>query len=165
MTTHQDTSTERDQFERAYSEQYPVTVLTTANLFERAPTGDYTRTPTQVGWRMWQAALASRDEVAQQPQGQSVSDEGIEKLAMKAGAQHDCMDRLCLKGIDEIKRFRAILALRDKPEQRMPLSDERLAEVLTAAYGSPEWTMDDVRAARAVEAACLGITAKEPGRG
>ena len=41
---------QRDEFERAYSEQYPVTVLTTADLFERAPTGDYTRTPTQVGW-------------------------------------------------------------------------------------------------------------------
>lgn len=34
----------------------------------------------------------------------------------------------------------------------VPMTDERLAEVLTTAYGSPEWTMDDVRAARAIEA-------------
>ncbi|HET8693254.1 MAG TPA: hypothetical protein VFM33_01145, partial [Aquabacterium sp.] len=65
MNTHQDTSAERERFERAYSEQYTVTVLTTADLFERDAAGDYTRTPTQVGWRMWQAALASRDEAAQ----------------------------------------------------------------------------------------------------
>jgi len=45
--------------------------------------------------------------------------------------------------------------------QAVPMTDERLAEVLTTAYGSPEWTMDDVRAARSVEAAALGITALE----
>lgn len=35
----------------------------------------------------------------------------------------------------------------------VPLTDEQLASVLTTAYGSPEWTMDDVRAARSVESA------------
>jgi hypothetical protein len=41
------------------------------------------------------------------------------------------------------------------------LSDERMAEVLTTAYGSPEWTMDDVRAARAIESATLEALAKQ----
>ncbi len=43
------------------------------------------------------------------------------------------------------------------------LSDERMAEVLTTAYGSPEWTMDDVRAARAIESATLeALSGREP---
>lgn len=54
----------------------------------------------------------------------------------------------------------AILALRP---QAVPMTDERLAEVLTTAYGSPEWTMDDVRAARAVEAEAIGITQRADG--
>ena len=100
-------------------------------------------------------ALASRDEAAQQPQGQAVSDEEIEKLAMKAGAQHDCMDRLCLKGIDEIKRFRAILALRDGPsvkesltvEQRVPLSDDFATIAgLESAVGHLSTLVDEQRA-------------------
>jgi hypothetical protein len=33
------------------------------------------------------------------------------------------------------------------------MGDEQMAEVLTTAYGSPEWSMDDVRAARAIIAA------------
>lgn len=45
------------------------------------------------------------------------------------------------------------------------ITDERLAEVLTEAYGSPEWTMADVRAARAVEAAILALRpAAQPAR-
>lgn len=51
-------------------------------------------------------------------------------------------------------------ALASLRPQAVPMTDERLAEVLTTAYGSPEWTMDDVRAARSVEAAALGITAQ-----
>jgi len=32
------------------------------------------------------------------------------------------------------------------------LTDERLAEILTEAYCTPEWNMDDVRTAHAIEA-------------
>lgn len=35
----------------------------------------------------------------------------------------------------------------------MTLADEELATVLTEAYGSPEWTLADVCAARAIESA------------
>jgi len=43
------------------------------------------------------------------------------------------------------------------------LSDERMSEVLSTAYGSPEWTMDDVRAARAIESATLeAVRGQEP---
>jgi len=43
------------------------------------------------------------------------------------------------------------------------LSNERMSEVLSTAYGSPEWTMDDVRAARAIESATLdAVGGQEP---
>ena len=58
------------------------------------------------------------------------------------------------------RAIRAILALRP---QAVPMTDERLAEVLTTAYGSPEWTMDDARAARAVEAEAHGINQRADG--
>lgn len=54
------------------------------------------------------------------------------------------------------------LSVTSAQPSREPMTDERLAEVLTTAYGSPEWTMDDVRAARAVEAR-HGITAPAGG--
>lgn len=47
------------------------------------------------------------------------------------------------------------------PNQQV-LSDEQLCEALTTAYGSPEWTMDDVRAARAIESATLAALAQHP---
>lgn len=49
-----------------------------------------------------------------------------------------------------------LYATADRP-MAQPLPDERLAEILTTAYGTPEWSMDDVRAARAVEREVLQV--------
>ena len=94
--------------------------------------------------RLW--AMPKRDTTppAPQPAVPVVSD-GVKREQINALLNDDSQDS------KEMHDFaRAILALRPQP---VPMTDERLAEVLTTAYGSPEWTMDDVRAARAVEAA------------
>lgn len=102
---------------------------------------------------------AARDalQAQQSTQGDTpaeVSDEQIHDLAAELELDDPRADLIAFA--------RAILALRP---QAVPMTDERLAEVLTTAYGSPEWTMDDVRAARAVEAAAHGITAPAGGEG
>lgn len=44
----------REAFENAYAEAYPTTCQLVDNVFE-FEYGEYTRTPVQVGWVMWQA--------------------------------------------------------------------------------------------------------------
>lgn len=118
-----------------------------------------------------QAALASRDEAAQQPQGQAVSDAVIEKLALRTcwkyrystdpyHSSNYRFDRTTL-----LQFARAILSLRPDhfpgATKMMPLSDEQISEIsVECALKSPS----DIVFARAIEAA-HGITAKEQGRG
>lgn len=121
--------------------------------------------------------LQQQHAAAHQNDTQTRADGSAERsvpgLFTRVGESHDSV---CVNGIDaEINRlaclagFSPVLVVTDggafgrfaamlRP-QAVPMTDERLAEVLTEAYGSPEWTMADVRAARAVEAAALGITA------
>ena len=116
MTNHQDTSTERERFE-----VWITPKLKAGSHLNKSASGIYLDNRVAAKWSAWQAALASRDEAAQQPQGQAVSDAGDE-------AAHECLS--VLAGIDTYEvnlcdhpdaykaldgYTRAILALRDKP--------------------------------------------------
>ena len=105
MTTHQDTSTEREKRLAAalWHIKYTAVSLADAQVIALE-------------------ALASRDEAAQQPQGQAVSDEQIMQMSDAAGITFDdcgehppaVREDCCLKS--RVTEFaRAILALRDKP--------------------------------------------------
>ena len=121
----------------------------------RGPTGTGTYFDSFTADQMRAYALATL-----QAQPAEVSDATINRLVY----EHTKLNPNQAADLDLLlgfrKAVRAILALRPRA---VPMTDERLAEVLTTAYGSPEWTMDDVRAARAVEAAALGITAPAGG--
>ena len=103
MTTHQDTSTERDLVANMRvleadhePDGWPAVRMSTISALcdeiERL-----------------RAALASRDEASQQPQGQAVSNEEIDA----------CFDGLMPSGCGKSRYdiARAILSLRDKPDQ------------------------------------------------
>ena len=51
----------REQFEAAYRKAYPITCELVPDVFA-VEYGEYTRTPVQVGWVMWQAGAAAENE-------------------------------------------------------------------------------------------------------
>lgn len=114
------------------------------------------------------AALAAAQPVAQE----AVADVTPEML--RAGQMTECGGWVCAKlsgGYSLLTDLYVAMhsaAPKGAPPALVGLSDERLAEVLTEAYGSPEWSMDDVRTARAIQralAAANGMTLREGGNG
>ena len=103
MTPHQDTSTERERFE-----SWMAPKLKAGSHLRKSASGVYLDNRVAAKWSAWQAALASRDEGVQQPQGQAVSDEEIIRCFQEDEDDHTDASAV------RIGR-RAILALRDKP--------------------------------------------------
>lgn len=113
--------------------------------------GLYKSVQTHALWCAWE----TRAILALRPQSESEQEKELRRSLAEAQAT---ISERNAEIIELQKRIH-------RSPQAVPMTDERLAEVLTTAYGSPEWTMDDVRAARAVEAAALGITAPAGGEG
>ena len=116
MTNHQDTSTERERFE-----VWITPKLKAGSHLNKSASGIYLDNRVAAKWSAWQAALASRDEAAQQPQGQVVSDEEIASI-VRAVEDKDKVPSFS-NGFytltpEELSAFTsAILALRGKPDQ------------------------------------------------
>lgn len=94
-----------------------------------------------------QAALASRDEAAQQPQGQAVSDADVLTRAIQRlnVNPYSMTKQECITLLQELRD--AILALRDGPEQRVPLSDDFATIAgLESAVGHLSTLVDQQRA-------------------
>ena len=125
MTNHQDTSTERERFE-----VWITPKLKAGSHLNKSASGIYLDNRVAAKWSAWQAALASRDEAAQQPQGQAVSDEQIEKLAHRmcwkyrhsTDPHHRSTYKFNLTTLLDYSR--AILALRDKPESGITAKEQ-----------------------------------------
>ena len=180
MNIHQDTSTERARFE-AWARPGGY------NLRRNEVLGHYSNIDTLRAWEGWQAALASRDEVAQQPQGQTPDHSKLLKMIAhrarcfpsypmgyhlpevfaavgEAPPEHtvpvpqgQAVSDEQLREIDDahdwqttngrMAAYRAILALRDKPEQRVPLSDDFATIAgLESAVGHLSTLVDEQRA-------------------
>jgi len=99
-----------------------------------------------------QAVLASRDEAAQQPQGQAVSDEQIDYVLLQTTG-FDGMGTQEMNSGDLHRICRAILALRDKSDhfpgatKMMPLSDDFATIAgLESAVGHLSTLVDEQRA-------------------
>ena len=136
MTNHQDTSTERERFE-----VWITPKLKAGSHLNKSASGIYLDNRVAAKWSAWQAALASRDEASQQPQGQAVSDEQID--AALRDIDHvaryyevneyglpvhllDGADFPDYKDVAEGMRqpIRAILALRDGPESGITAKEQ-----------------------------------------
>ena len=142
MTNHQDTSTERERFE-----VWITPKLKAGSHLNKSASGIYLDNRVAAKWSAWQAALASRDEAAQQPQGQVVSDEEIASI-VRAVEDKDKVPSFS-NGFytltpEELSAFTsAILALRDGPTikdsltvERVPLSEDwaTIAGLESAVY-------------------------------
>lgn len=145
MTTNQDTSAERDLVAhmRSFEADHEPDGWPAVRMREISALCDEIE--------RLRAALASRDEAAQQPQGQAVSDEEIVELFDKH-ISHD-EETGFIFGVKEFAR--AILALRDGPsvkesltvEQRVPLSEDWATIAgLESAVGHLSTLVDQQRA-------------------
>ena len=135
MTNHQDTSTERERFE-----VWITPKLKAGSHLNKSASGIYLDNRVAAKWSAWQAALASRDEASQQPQGQAVSDEEIASI-VRAVEDKDKVPSFS-NGFytltpEELSAFTsAILALRP---QAVPMTDEQIEKARVIA-----WSVDKI---------------------